>query len=135
MNDMAALHGLETVARLITGAVMGEPAHEADNAPDTLMEGTTNGNEAETIARLAALPPVEYDRTRKTESEALGIRPATLDKLVIQARKVGKKTGLDFDDIEPWAHPVNAAELLTEVSATVRRFIICQPETADAVAL
>jgi putative DNA primase/helicase len=134
-NDLAALHGLEAVTRVITGALMGEHQPDTGNAPDTLMEGATNTNEAETIARLAALSPVEYDRTRKAEAEALGIRPATLDKLVIQVRKDEEKTGLDFDDVEPWPHSVNAAELLTEVSATVRRFIICQPETADAVAL
>jgi len=119
----------------IEAAVIVEPAHEADNPPDTLMEDATNANEAETISRLAALSPVEYDRTRKVEAEALGIRPGTLDMMVKQARKEEESTGLDFDDVEPWPHPVNAAELLTEVSATVRRFIICQPETADAVAL
>jgi len=134
-NDMADLLDLETVGRAITGALMAEPAPEAGNTPDTLMEGDTNTNEAETIKRLAALSPVEYDRTRKAEAKALGIRPDTLDTLVKQARKDEEKTGLDFDDVEPWPHPVNPAELLTEVSATVRRFIICQPETADAVAL
>ncbi len=135
MNDMAALYGLEAVARAITGALVGEPAHEADITPDTLTDGETNINEAETIARLAALSPVEYDRARKAEAKSIGIRPDTLDKLVTKARKDEESTGLDFDDVEAWPHPVNPAELLTEVSATVRRFIICQPETADAVAL
>jgi putative DNA primase/helicase len=134
-TDFNDMHDLEAVARVITGALVAEPAPEADNAPDTLIVSETNSNEAETIARLAALSPVEYDRTRKVEAEALGIRPATLDKLVIQARKDDEKSGLDFDDVDPWPHPVHAAQLLSEVSATVRRFIICQPETADAVAL
>lgn len=134
-NDLAALHGLEAVARVINGAVMGTPAPEADNVPDTNVDGETNINEAETIACLVALSPVKYDRARKAKAESLGIRPATLDKLVNQARKDEESTGLDFDDVEAWPHPVNPAELLSEVSATVRRFIICQPETADAVAL
>lgn len=96
--------------------------------------GTENPDDA-VIQRLAALPAVQYDRVRKTEAETLGIRPGTLDRLVSQARKDVEKTGLDFDDIEPWPHPVNPSELLSEIAGTVRRFIICQPETADAVAL
>jgi hypothetical protein len=39
------------------------------------------------IARLAALTPTEYDRVRKTEAEAVGIRLATLDELVREARR------------------------------------------------
>jgi putative DNA primase/helicase len=85
--------------------------------------------------RLAGISLAEYDRARKAEAEALGISPTTLDKMVKQARKDEESAGLDFDDVEIWPHPVNPADLLTEVSATVRRFIICQPETADAVAL
>ncbi|WP_052452248.1 DUF3631 domain-containing protein [Noviherbaspirillum autotrophicum] len=40
-----------------------------------------------------------------------------------------------FAEIAPWPEPVDHAELLTQISATVRRFIVCAPETADAAAL
>ncbi len=123
-------HGLP-----IPGVLLGQPAPETGNAPDTLMDGESNTHETETIKRLATLSPGDYDRARKAEAEALGIRPGTLDKLVMQARKQEGKTGLVFDEVEPWPHQVNPSELLIEVSATVRRFIICQPEIADAVAL
>jgi len=137
-NDLAQLHGLEAVERCIASAaapVMPVPQADEPSAPKATQAGETNTDAVDSIKRLAALSPVEYDRTRKAEADALGIRPATLDKLVGQARKDEESTGLDFDDVDPWPHPVNPAELLSEVSATVRRFIICQPETADAVAL
>lgn len=51
------------------------------------------------------------------------------------ARKAGNEDNLDMEDVEPWPDPVEPAALLSEISATVRRFIICDPETADAVAL
>lgn len=40
-----------------------------------------------------------------------------------------------FKDHEPCDEPVNAAELLTEVSVLIRRFIILEPEQADACTL
>jgi len=133
-NDLAQLCGLEAVGSRIASAAASPQATEP-NAPEAPQPGETNIYEVEAIKRLAALSPMDYDRTRKAEAEALGIRPATLDKLVTLARKEGESAGLDFDDVEPWPHPINPAELLSEVSTTVRRFIICQPETADAVAL
>ena len=122
-NDMAQQHGTAAVSRAIAGATA--PAG-SDRQPDP---------DDATIERLAALSPLEYDRIRKAEAEALGVRPGTLDKLVTVARKQDGDGGMDFMDVEPWQHPIKPAALLTEISATVRRFIICQQETADAVAL
>lgn len=87
------------------------------------------------IEQLAALSPLEYDRARKTAAVALGVRPVTLDRLVTTTRKEETDTGLSSDDIEPWPHSIDPAMLLTEISTTVQRFIVCQRETADAVAL
>lgn len=89
-----------------------------------------------TILRLVALSPLQYDRERKEIAKTLNVRPGTLDKMVKAARKEEKTdTGLIFDDLEPWPDSVNGADLLDEVAATVRRFIVCQPETAHAAAL
>lgn len=103
----------------------------ADNAVAPAGE---SGDDA-AILRLARLSPLEYDRIRKNEAEALGVRPATLDRMVTAARKAEVDDGMGFPDVEPWPHPVDLALLLTEISATVRRFIICDRETADATAL
>lgn len=92
-------------------------------------------NHKETIQNLATLSPIEYDRLRKATADALGVRPATLDKVVLAARKDENRGGMEFDDIDPWPEPIEPAELLTDIAATVRRFIVCQDETAHAVAL
>lgn len=92
-------------------------------------------NDTVTIEQLAALSPMKYDRERKAKAEALGVRPGTLDRMVAAARKENADNGLSFDDVEPWPDPIEPAQLLTDISDTVKRFIVCQSETADAVAL
>jgi len=87
------------------------------------------------IKRLSKLSPLEYDRVRKSEAERLKIRPGTLDKLVIVERKGNTSIGLEIDNVEPWPEPVNPAQLLTDISACVNRFIVCEPDTANTVAL
>lgn len=88
------------------------------------------------VSRLAALNPLEYDRVRKGEAKTLGVRPSTLDNAVKAARKeeIGSED-FPFEEVEPWQYPVDGAELLTTIAATVHRFIICGKETAFAVAL
>jgi len=133
-NDMARLYGLDAVKQAIARAsapAMPEPQPETESAP----AGDSASPDDATIKRLSALSPLEYDRVRKDEAETLGVRPGTLDKMVSAARKHDPEGGIDFADVEPWPSPIDPAILLTEISATVRRFIICQHETADAVAL
>lgn len=89
----------------------------------------------EVLKRLAQLSPIEYDQQREATAKELGIRTATLDAEVKRLRGNNNVENLPFDEVEPWPQAVNAAELLTDIAATVRRFIICQPETADAAAL
>ncbi|MDD5462874.1 MAG: DUF3631 domain-containing protein [Methylococcales bacterium] len=94
-----------------------------------------DGNDDAAIKRLAALSPMDYDRVRKAEAEALKIRPGTLDKLVFADRKGNNSTGLEIDSVEPWPEPVDPAQLLTDIAACVRRFIVCEPDTVNTVVL
>ncbi|GBG02535.1 hypothetical protein AZSI13_18620 [Azospira sp. I13] len=125
-NDMAVLMGLDSVARSI-GIAM-----ESDYTPQVVVPT----NDDSRIGRLAELSPIEYDRVREAEAKALGVRSITLDKEV-KARKQKKNEteGIDFDDVTPWPHSVVAGALLSDLSATVQRFIICPEETAHAAAL
>jgi len=52
---------------------------------ETETAAARSGDDAE-IARLAALPPVTYDRERKEAAEALGVRVSLLDRMVSEAR-------------------------------------------------
>lgn len=99
-----------------------------------MMSGNEKESEQAAIKRLAALSPIDYDRKRKQEAEKLGISVSTLDKAV-NAAKRNEIDDSGFPNVDPWEYPVNPAELLSDISATVHRFIVCNKETADAVAL
>ena len=60
--------------------------------------------------------------------------PGTLDKLVASARKADENDG-GLEDVDPWPDPIEPSELLDAIASTVRRFIVCDAETAHAVAL
>lgn len=101
-------------------------------------EGVSKSRETDqdVVARLAALSPIEYDRVRKQEAEAMGARPATLDKQVSAARSSGDDgRTLPFPTIEPYSKPIDPAQLLNEVAETIRRFVVLESEQADAAAL
>lgn len=91
--------------------------------------------DAGVVARLASLPPLDYDRERVAAAEKLGVRTSTLDRAVKAARDGAADNAIGFGEVEPWPEPVDPAELLADISGTVRRFIVCKPETAYAVAL
>lgn len=129
-NDLHQIQGLETVRNSIESAV--QPL----NIFEVATPNEKNIDEEVTIQRLAALSPIEYDRARPGEAKVLGVRPATLDKMVATARKdKDTVTGLIFDEIKPWNAPVDPAKLLSDISATILRFIVCTKETADTAAL
>ncbi|SDX03951.1 putative DNA primase/helicase [Nitrosomonas oligotropha] len=119
------------------------------NLENAALEMMAGGNQAEAadkpgsnqkepdetvIKRLASLSRIDYDRARKQEAEKLGISVNTLDKEV-NAVKRNEIDDSGFTSVEPWEYPVNPGELLSDISATVHRFIVCNKETADAVAL
>ncbi|MHB1188756.1 DUF3631 domain-containing protein [Thiobacillus sp.] len=88
------------------------------------------------IARLAALPALQYDRERTKAAKAMGVRPATLDAIVKAARgDEDKAERLPFGTVEPWHEPIQPAMLLSEIAHTIRRFIVLEPWQADAAAL
>lgn len=90
------------------------------------------------IIRLATLPLFEYEKIRIFEADRLGVRVSVLDAEVKkEQQKAGSSSGDGslFPKVEPWLEPVNGAELLDSILATVQRFIICEPETAKAATL
>ncbi len=119
-NDLHQTQGAEAVRESINAATI------------------PNASELEAIHRLAALPALEYDRLREAEAVKLGVRVATLDKEVGAFRKIRtEEIGIAamLPDIEPWPDAVGGAALLDEIYKTIRKFIICQDETAQAATL
>lgn len=93
-------------------------------------------SEAEIIARLAGLKPLDYDRLRKEEAKALGIQVKTLDDMVKAERNQDSASnGMPFADIEPWSEPVSPADLFDEVAAIIPSFIVLDMNQAYAATL
>lgn len=136
-NDLHQSQGCEAVRQCIEAAINPDERKS--------MEATgNNGNDSQEeenafekeIARLAALPAIKYAQERKTAAKALSIGVSMLDSLIKAEReKEQEKANSIFEEIEPWEEPVNPDLLLQEITNTIRRFIVCQPETAQAAAL
>ena len=136
--DWLAAHPKATAADVLALAVRTEVRSETA-ANDALGE-----TDEQVIARLAGLSKLAYFRIQKASAEALGVTAANLDKLVAEERKRQQVEGngedaagqdLIFENVEPWPDPVDGAELLDEITATVRRFTVLSLEQARAVAL
>jgi putative DNA primase/helicase len=87
------------------------------------------------IRRLSRLSPLEYDQVRREEAKTLGVRSTALDAAVRNARKQAGSDDLPFPVVEPWPDPIDPAQLLSDIVAVVRRFIVCEKETAQAASL
>jgi len=87
------------------------------------------------IQRLSKLSPLEYDQVRREEAKSLGVRSAVLDAAVRNARKQGDSDDLPFQVVEPWHEPIDPPQLLSDIAAVIRSFIVCDKEIAHTAAL
>lgn len=101
------------------------------------MTSSITETNAEVITRLAALSPLEYESVRVEEAKRLGCRTHVLDGEVSKAQSLDdlEGTNLPFPNIEPHSEPIEPAQLLDEISSIVRKYIVLDPEQADAAAL
>jgi putative DNA primase/helicase len=94
-----------------------------------------------TIARLAALSVIEYERVREAEAEKLEVRVGILDKLVAQARGAqngganGQGKAVLFVGVEPWGEAVDGAALLTELVKVFKRYLVLPVHAPEVLAL
>jgi putative DNA primase/helicase len=123
-NDLATLQGLDEVNRQIRAA---EIQIETDE---------------EILRRLAAMPPLDYERERDSAAQRMGCRKNVLDSLVEQRRinetqKEPTLQGLplDFGNPEPWPDPVDGPSVLSELAGTFSRYIVLPDGAATALAL
>ena len=104
----------------------------ADDACDQAMK--------EVVARLAVLPPLDYDRVRVGEADRLGVRLATLDDEVARWRQArnrepaeGQRSRWPMPTL--WPEPVHGAGLLTEIADFVSTYVHLPTPAASTVAL
>jgi hypothetical protein len=93
-----------------------------------------------TIARLAELDPLEYDKQRRDAARELGVRVGALDRAVKEARArrsdtKGQGRPLELPLIEPWHLPVNGAELLDDLCKAIGQHVVLPEGGAEAMAL
>ena len=112
-----------------------QDASSAKTMPAYTQQCEASKTDEKVILELAELSPLDYDRIRESKAEEMGIRVSTLDKMVSKAQKSENSEGLGLDDVQPWPKPIEPSQLLTDIARTVRRFIVCQDETAQAAAL
>lgn len=134
-NDLHQASGLDIVRRAVAAAKVVATMPDREVASPELGTARDTDPDRTTIERLASLSALHYDRTRVAEAKSLGVRPATLDRLVAATRKQSTKDDMGMVDVDPWPDPVVPSALLTDIAASVRRFVVCDADTAHAVAL
>jgi hypothetical protein len=105
------------------------------DAPEATSAAETD---AAAIARLAALPEMDYARVRLSESKRMGVPVGVLDRQVAAARKASAPASAKAATArrhEPWPEPVALADVLDGLAAALRRHMILPAGAAEAVAL
>ena len=90
------------------------------------------------VAELSGLTEIKYALARAPTAKELGIRVGVLDKLVKAKRPTdvpGQGRAITFPVIEPWPSPVDGADMLKELVAALRRYVVLTNLQAVAVAL
>jgi putative DNA primase/helicase len=91
------------------------------------------------IERLSKLTSVAYERQRGMAARRLGTRATVLDRLVKGKRQPEAANGqgqpLDLPTPESWPDPVDGASLLSEMTAAIRKYVVMEAGSAEAVAL
>ena len=126
-NDYASSHGLDKTCEDIGRQTNQESMSSESNGENNRLE--------ETVERLAKLNPLEYDQVRTAEAKVLGVRAATLDGIVSNARKELQEQQSMIVDVEPWPESVDGGSLLTEIVGVFNRYIITPQHAPEAAAL
>jgi putative DNA primase/helicase len=127
----------DTVRAIVAEAPEITPEAPVQELPTTNDEPARDDAE---IKRLAGLEALQYARERKAAAKALGIGVSVLDSAVKVERAqnimaTGQGRPVKLHHVEPWSYPVNGLLLLTELSVTLRKYVVMSDEQADAVSL
>lgn len=91
------------------------------------------------LDELARLRGIEYDLARTAKAKELGVRKSTLDKEVAERREqvpeAGAGRSLEWPRIDLWPEHVGGSELLSELVATFRRYVVLPPSCDATLAL
>src|SRR5437764_14817520 len=103
-------------------------AGEADKADET-----------RTLAGLAALSPLDYDKERRAAADRLGVSVGAVDRAVREVKREEFKGGqgrpLELPETKPWHDPIPGTELLDEMCGAIRRYVVLPEGAAETIAL
>ena len=115
--------GQDFVQKIMSDATKPQatkPAHSSSKKDEEPLEAE--------VRRLARLSVIKYELERSDIAEQYEIRASVLDKLVEQARpseeNKGQGRSFQIPEIKPWDFAVDGAEVLTEVAAAIRRYVV-----------
>lgn len=123
-------------------AVKRGPVETTEPAPSAPTE-----TDEQMLRRLAAIDPssLEYARAKKEAADRLSLPLSSIEAAVKAKRpatpkekddpKPGQGTPLKLEPPEPWANPVDAAALLSEIKATLEAHVSLPPFTSIASTL
>jgi putative DNA primase/helicase len=138
-RHLAGLHGAD-VLNAIYLTIFPDDAPSNNELDADIEKRDRDAETTAEIKRLAALSLIEYERQRKNAAEKLGIDRITVLDKAVEGRRAensdtkGQGRPLDLPEIEPWPDPVNGAELLDQVVACVRQYLILPDGGAETIA-
>jgi putative DNA primase/helicase len=122
--------GTDSSPSIESGDAIPLPESTAQPSP------TSQQSPDEIVLELASLEPLEYDKKRQEMADAIGIRLSTLDAAVKAAQaEQSEAESLPFPEVEPHPEPIDPAELLNEVSDTIKEYIVVDEHQATAATL
>jgi hypothetical protein len=95
-------------------------------------------DETKTLADLAGLSSLDYDRERKAAAERLGVTVGAVDRAVREVKREefkGQGRPLELPETKPWHDPIAGAELLNDMCAAIRRYLVLPEGAAETMAL
>jgi Protein of unknown function (DUF3631) len=131
--------GPEAIRAAVEAACEPAAMSGSETAPTPPGGSLTDAEINAEIERLSKLSPVAYERQRSAAVLHLGMRATVLDRLVKGRRQPDSSTGqgrpLDLPTPEPWPHPLDGAALLSEMTAAIRKYVVMEAGSAEAMAL
>ncbi len=125
----------DSIARELTGGTI--PALRSEILQDIFMH-----LEAGTVKTALSLVPqlgdLEFEQNRGEIARLAGVRPAVLDKLRKKPAPEQEKLqgrALSLPEPIPAAEPQNGEQLLNDVAFQIRRFIVADSKSIDAITL
>ncbi|NPU91912.1 MAG: DUF3631 domain-containing protein [Gammaproteobacteria bacterium] len=91
----------------------------------------------EAVRQIRADNPAEYARIRQKVKESKTVQLAAFDAITSPSKgaDTAKPVTELFPAVDPWPDSVDGSALLSEITGTIRRHIIGEPETMRAAAL